>query len=262
MATRASVGLMVLLIGCVLLARDAAAQARSIVVDGDLQANADVLKVKMGVMHARKIFAFKFGEFAVVSSKMGTGVTTTSGYQSRSRQKFAFVLRGPGPGTASVEADQNVDAGTISSIELPGGVSIDLQLIAGHSDQLVATIALGAEPAANWTLTLVVVRRLAGLREEVPIAVLSDGTREIVISPVTSDAPGAERSAAPARGYQFAEGGKALGALQYYGGGLLGMNKNVVYLRRDLDPQDRLLLAAAMTAMLQANLNSVLGLDD
>ena len=59
--------------------------------------------------------------------------------------------------------------------------------------------------------------------------------------------------ALPARGYQFVEGGKALAALQFYGGGHPTSHKGmVVYLRSDLDAETKLTLAAAMTAILQA----------
>ena len=109
---------------------------------------------------------------------------------------------------------------------------------------------------------LAVTRSLAGLRMDTPVAVLTDGAREIVISAVTSHGPGSEPTGMPARGYEFTDAGRAVAALQYHGGGLFGLNKSVVYLRKALDSRDRLLLAAAMTAILQANANAVLSLDD
>lgn len=45
--------------------------------------------------------------------------------------------------------------------------------------------------------------------------------------------------------------------VQYYAGGALGLNKNVVYLRRDIDPQMKLLLASAMTAIMQYKLEAL-----
>ena len=52
-------------------------------------------------------------------------------------------------------------------------------------------------------------------------------------------------------GYEFTEAGKPLSAVQYYGGGLLGMNKIFVWLHPNNDDQTKLILAGAMTAILQ-----------
>jgi hypothetical protein len=52
-------------------------------------------------------------------------------------------------------------------------------------------------------------------------------------------------------GYEFIENGQSLCALQYYGGGAFGMNKNIIWIRRNLEARMKLILAAAMTAVLQ-----------
>jgi hypothetical protein len=63
----------------------------------------------------------------------------------------------------------------------------------------------------------------------------------------------------PARGYEFREGDRAIAALQFYGGGYPGSKKHlVVYLRGDLDARTKLLLATAMTAILQSKINATL----
>ena len=149
MATRWIVRLPSLLIGLLLIAPHAVAEPKGIVIDSDLHANAGVLKVKMGTAWAGKILPFKFGDFAVVCSKLGTAVTSASPTQSHTKQQFSFVMKDAGPGTAAVTAAQNINFGRIPSIEFPGGVSIDLELIAGHSDKLIATVVLDGESVST-----------------------------------------------------------------------------------------------------------------
>jgi len=54
-----------------------------------------------------------------------------------------------------------------------------------------------------------------------------------------------------ALGYELIENDHVLLALQYYSGGVLGMNKNIVWIDNTLDPGMKLVLAAAATAIMQ-----------
>jgi len=60
----------------------------------------------------------------------------------------------------------------------------------------------------------------------------------------------------PALGYEFIENGQTLSALQYFGGGALGYNKNIVWIHNSLDEKVKLILAAASTAILQIQTDS------
>ena len=240
---------------------------KAIVIDEDLSANADVLKVKMGTQAMGKMWKFKFGEFGIVSSRMGATMTTTTGAflspveKSRAKQKFSFVLKGAGPETVSVKAAQNLASEALGEMAISSRVSMSVVDISGTADNLVAEIAFDGEAEKPWTLLLQVVSSLAILKEKTLSSLLTDGTREIVITPVTSDVPGAKSKGIPARGYELSEAGRAMGAVQYWGGGVFGLNKNVVYMRRDLDAKTKLLLAAAMVAILQAKANAQAALD-
>ena len=255
------------LAGWIVLSPILASAQKAIIIDDDLSTNADVLKVKMGVQAPGKMWKFKFGEFGVVSSKMGATKTTTTGAflspveKSRAKQKFSFVLKGAGPETVSVKAAQNLESEALSEIGISAGISMSVVDISGTSDNLVAEIAFEGESVKPWTLLLRVASSLAVLKEKTLSSLLTDGTREIVITPVTSDEPGAKSRGTPARGYELSEAGRALGAVQYWGGGVLGFNKNVVHMRRDLDTKTKLLLAAAMTTILQVKINTQASLD-
>jgi hypothetical protein len=81
---------------------------------------------------------------------------------------------------------------------------------------------------------------------------------EIQIVPTSSNLDNSDKRAIPAMGYEFYENGQALAAAQYHGGGLMGMNKNIVWIRNDLDPNTELILAAAITAILQHQYDAML----
>lgn len=85
-------------------------------------------------------------------------------------------------------------------------------------------------------------------------AMLTNGSREISLMTVTSNRYGNDPRSLPATGYEFVEGDQAIGALQYYGGGLWGTNKYIVWMHQDLDADMQLLLATAMTAVMEAQI--------
>jgi hypothetical protein len=72
-----------------------------------------------------------------------------------------------------------------------------------------------------------------------------------LITPTSSNKNGDDKRLLPAMGYEFIENGQSICALQYFGGGTLGANKNIVWLRKSANAKMDLILAAAMTAILQ-----------
>jgi len=264
-----------LLIGAVVTSAVASSN-KSVQIDEDLRANAEVLKVSLGTSTPAHQVNIRFGEYSVVSSKVREGrETTTSEFlgpvaYTRVRNYFTFVLKGAASETAKVKAEWNIlseKPGQCLEIDFGGDVSIDYcfgdeEPQPGFHDLVVAPIQIDGEAASRWTLLLDVVRSKSGLTERAGTSYLTDGSRQIVIRPVTSAGPAKSLLDLPARGFEFWEAGQSVGAVQYYAGGALGLNKNVVYLRRDLDPQLKLLLASAMTAIMEYKLDALLDYDD
>lgn len=261
----ASVIAALLLVGAV-VSSAAASSDKTIQIDEDLRLNAEVLKVVLGTSTPAHQVNIEFGEYSVVSSSVREGrlTTTTSEFLSpvahtRIRNYFTFVLKDAASATAKVKAEWNI------LIEKPGqcleidlGIDVDIEYCLGDEepkpglhDLVVAAVQIDGETPSRWTLLLDVVRSESGLTERAGTSFLTDGTRQIVIRPATSAGPAKNLLDLPARGFEFWEGGQSLGAVQYYAGGALGLNKNVVYLRRDIDPQLKLLLASAMTAIME-----------
>jgi len=242
-----------------------ASSNKTVQLDEGLLANADVLKVTLGTCTPAHPMNISFGDYAVVSSKVWGGRESTkseffSGVaRTRVRNNFTFVFKGPDASTAKVKAEWNIlteEPGPCLEIDV--GTDVDIELCfsdeepkPGLHDVVVAPIRIDGDATGRWTLLLDVVRSESGLAERAGMSFLTDGNRQIVIRPVTSAGPAKNLLDLPARGYEFWEAGQSIGAVQYYAGGVLGLNKNVVYLRRDLDPQMKLLLASAMTAIME-----------
>ena len=77
-----------------------------------------------------------------------------------------------------------------------------------------------------------------------------------VFAPASSNKNGGDKRSYPALGYEFIENGQSISALQYFGGGALGYNKNIVWIHNSLDEKVKLILAAASTAILQIKTDS------
>jgi hypothetical protein len=256
--------LLAVLLGWLVQLPALAVDDHAIVIDKDLAASVDVLPVSVAAQKTFKVADFRFGEYIVVSSKLGMAKGHTIEWinplqHDENEQKFSFVMKGVGAETASVTAVQRFESGPLKRYEVLQGVSVGVDSLSGAKDSLVASIKLDGESAATWKLQLNVQRNVAGASEKARASSLTDGTRAIEIRNVSSRTPDGSEQAMPARGYEFREGDRAIAALQYFGGDYPTSKKHlVVYLRSDLDPRAKLLLASAMTAILQSKLNATL----
>jgi len=224
-----------------------------LIISDSLKANAEVLKVKMGVQSPGKIQKFKVGDYAVVSSKMGwTHSSSTSSFfntksDSKSSQKFSFVLAGQGVDSAKVDAATNTQLQTHNSIHVSYFSWGDDELLKQSFD-FSAYISLTSDTSKAWVL--VMQDETGSQTDGKHNAFLTDGVRRIQIFPVSSNSNG-QHSLLPALGYEFVETGKSVSALQYSGGGMFPLNHNIIWLHKDLDPKMKLVLTAAMIAVLQ-----------
>lgn len=236
------------------------AQKNNIALSKNLADNADELKVKMGTQGFGKIWNFRFGEYEVVSSKLSWTTTSSKGSifnlktESTSKEKFSFVLGNKAQDKAKVNAAKQVKMESLREIEILPSLIIGGDVLQ-ESGNFTAFISINEDTSTTWALLMNVVKVIEG--NNTYNAFLTNGERKIFIQPVISN----DGRALPALGYEFIENGKSLCAVQYYGGGAFGMNKNIVWLGKELDEPMKLILAAAMTALLQITVTaSVSGL--
>jgi len=240
----------------------------------------EVLEHNVG---AGKIHEFQFGGYTIVSGEIGarTGKTTRTHLALQKNRRvvtdYSFILQGAGTSTASVTATQTAEVTWHTLLEfLPGlyvgpaggGVeySSDSQeyeaercwesdedcwddddgqkrVKSSISERLVAKIDLTGAAPASWQLSLDANRSGTLFELEVRAGSLTDGSRLITIAPSTA----VERSdGRPTWAYRFVESGTTLAVLEFG-----DRAQSVVWIRQELPEDIQLMLAAAMTAILQ-----------
>lgn len=237
------------------------AQGKDLIISKDLAENSEMFKVKMGTQWMGKIWKFKFGEYAVVDSKLGwRKVKTKSNLlntksEVNSDQKFSFVLTNKTKDSAFVNAVENISVGQLQSFELFPNFYLGSDELLKDSRKFSAFISTTGNQEETWTLVMKTTQGSDVAYEDE--AFLTNGDRLITIIPVSSKIDTKNRSQLgvvlnlPAMGFEFIENDQSLCAMQYYGGGILGTNKNIIWLKSDLDSRMKLIYAVAMTAILQ-----------
>jgi hypothetical protein len=237
------------------------AQNKELMISKELAENSEMLKVKMGAQWMGKIWKFKFGEYAVVDSKIGwkkvkskSNLLNTKS-EVNSNQKFSFVLTNKTNDSAIVNAAENITIEQLQSFELFPNFYLGSDELLKESQNFSAFISTTNNNEETWVLVMKNTqgKKVAYENE----AFLTNGERLISIIPISSNNDTKDRSELgmmlnlPAMGYEFIENDQSICAMQYYGGGVLGMNKNIIWLKSDLDSNMKLIYAAAMTAIMQ-----------
>ena len=230
-------------------------QAQNIIIDDDLASHSKPLKVKFGTQGFGKIAKWKFGEYAVVESKNGWNRTK---YRSnffntktdvKSSHKFSFTLCNAIPDSAFVNAASDIEIKTIRGFELFDGFTIGNDVLLSENQNFTATIAINSDTSDIWYL--IMNSEVGSESADTVTSVLLGKENEILIFPASSNINNSDKRMFPALGFELYENDQACAAVQYYGGGAFGANKNIVWLRDDLDNRRKLIVAAALTTIMQ-----------
>ncbi len=233
---------------------------KKISISKELQATAEEWPVKMKFQGFGKITGYIFGPYRVVTSKRKRWITTKEasnfmGTQSQSVMEFdfSFTLRNGHADTAKVYANYYGKETASHSFELLtlGDVTISSGEDAITGDEKVFLVAINTtSDTGRWAMQIERYLGADGIYRT--YGMLHRGNRQIAIRQVSSFKPGEGWGfKIPALGYEFIENDYPLGVVQYMGGGMGGQNKKFVWLRKDVDPEINLVLAAAMTALME-----------
>ena len=237
---------------------------KDIIINDSLAVNSEKLKVKMGTQGLGKIWKFQFGNYAVISSKAGWTTASTKGNffntktESKSTKKFSFLMTNKINDTARVNAANNIETQSSSSwlheFEIFSNIDFESDKLLQATQNFSAYITINGDTSEIWALLMNIIggSNTQGSYD----ALLTNGERKIFVTPASSNKNGSDTRSYPALGYEFIENGQSLSALQYYGGGMMGLNKNIVWIHNSLDEKVKLILAAASTAILQTKADS------
>jgi len=234
-----------------LAAPPVSAAQKTILINDTLTANADKLKVNNPAQHTGRIAGWRFGDYAVATSKQGPVKTTTrqnffnSKADSSTSEKFSFVLTNKTMDSAMVNAARNSKVQLLRGLQLGNGWSLGADEMVRESDNLAAFITINRDTSDTWAFFLGVTGSPSYT------GFLTNGERRITLAVASSNRNALDLSGWPALGYEFLEDGRSLGAIQYIGG--LWRPAQFVWLDRNLDARTKLLLAAVMTVVLQMN---------
>ena len=246
----------------------ATAAPKHILLTDSLLANSDPWDVSQGaeLMGTSK---WRFGEYAVVA-KQGwtTGGSWTNLFgtktENQAATKFSSVVNNPNTDSAFVLGAHVFTSKSNPGLDLGNGSFVGGDGRTVEADRFMASITLNGDTTV-WTLSIrasdVSDRQGESIEGRAAhAATLTSGERRIVLNPVFSKklakSPSILSQVAtsfrpPAMGYEFVEDGRSLCAVEYFSSGLAGSAKNTIWLDRNIDQRMRLLLAAAMTAVLQ-----------
>jgi len=264
------------------------AQDRTIVISDALSANAQALKVKMGSQWSHRVWKVSFGDYAVGkgSSQVEESAASSTTKEAKkndiwqrvstTKTRYDFTLSDSRSNLAIVQAVNDVSAEEFKHVVrtlkfLNPKKWLDSVLDAddvrdaplwntetywkpdessNRSQVFSAVINTSADDADTWVL-IMAMSEGADLGHERE-ASLSNGERQIQIVGTSSNKHGADPRAYPALGYEFVEGEQTLCALQYNGGGgFMSDYKRLIWIDSRLDQRMKLILAAAMTSLLQ-----------
>jgi len=231
----------------------ALAAQKTIIISDSLAANAERLNVKKGAQWIGQIALWRLGDYAVVSSKGGWTTTRTTGNffntetESASTEKFSFVFANNTTDSATVNAARHVMVQSLRKLELGNGWSLGSDELVQEADNFIAFVTLNRDTTETWALFMGVTTgdNTVGHYE----AFLTNGRTRIVLVAASSNKNVYDLRGPPALGYEFVENGQSVAALQYFGGS--ASRAPIAWIHRRLDARMKLVLAAAMTAVLQ-----------
>lgn len=221
-----------------------------VLINDSLAAHADPMEVTMGRMFAKNQ-KFHFGNYVLVSAKVGHSRSRTksniwnSKSERNSTRKYYFELRDTLNGTAKVEIIKNTLTKTQNSYLL-GVLNVgETQWV--EWENYSASITTD-DTSTVWVLSA----NKGGINNSGTTTefLLTDGERRIFLYPIGLNQTDLTVLKLPLEGVEFIEKGKSLGALQYVSGPYREPRPSI-WIDQRLDHRMKLILAAAMTVLLQ-----------
>ena len=233
-------------------------QQKTIKISEELIEHAKMHKVKIGAQWMGKISKLNFDEFEIVKGKNKGPITEhrsnlfDTKSQGKTKGSFNFELTNKNKDTAYVSAVNEMTYNEIHSLQILDNVFVGSDEVLANSNYFIAEIDTSINPDDFWVL---IINSTQGTEVEFKNeAFLTNDERIIELRP-TPLYDDITRLMSTINGYEFFENGNPIAAVQFYGPGMWGMNKKLVWLKKDLEPNFKLILASSMVALLQQNLN-------
>ncbi len=242
-------------LSCTSLGRSAWAQSggKNIPIDPILAANSEALKVRLNTKGPIKNWCLQFGDFRILIHEMNELETRESSnflktkITHESKDHISFSLHNNSPDSAHTLAISEKTVLELRSLE------ICRDFFWGRDDFLRDSHFLSAIIRGSWDKNkkwFLLMEQDYGRTNHKYEAFLGNDERIIKIIPLSSNSTGKNKRLYPALGYEFIENKEVLSAVQYHGGGALGLFKKTIWIKSAIDHRTKLILAAAMSALI------------
>ena len=201
-------------------------QSKNIIIQDDLALNSKMLKVKMGAQWMGRMYPFKFGQYAVIKSKMGFTTTTHNTNfwgtkaEASSENHFSFVLTNKSADSVIVNCITNVYINELRTSKILSTEHFDFNI--GQDELLMnrllftALIESSIDDTEDWKLMIDISKGTAVEINDGGILICKGRRLEVI--PASSDKYGHETRLTPALGYEIVENGNSLAAIPWVTG--------------------------------------------
>jgi len=219
---------------------------KEIVLDSSFLSKAQRMEVKMGFKTSNKLWQYRFGDYHLTANQLTAKPTKESsnflGTKSEfsSKAKFKFEM------SDKQEHSTKVEGSIQNEIALQHGLRVNEFVYLG-ADQLTNTkrnfLAILNTNDDTTTWRIIAIEK----SDSTWIGLLTNGARKIDIIRIYQYGDGKSAAFGISSGCELKENGLTIGAVQYFGN---RYNNNVVWLLNSMDPKEKCLMAAALTALM------------
>ncbi len=236
------------------------AGAQEIPISTELTSNAEVFEVKRANSQGLRVTRINFGNYRITDGKKGfvknKGGSNFFGThsESESKQKIDFAFTN-GTGEIWVETFQFSRTDQRNSFRLNDNIQIGENKVLSHFDSLYAQIVENGETSWLLKMDLVQITFPNGFA-----GILSNPAESRVFEMMTvfTEDTKSRMFPMPARGLVFFSGQEEVAALQYTGLGSKGMRQKKVWLKNNLEPKEKMAIAASMAAFLLKSMDYIM----
>ena len=219
---------------------------KQIALDTAFLSKAERMEVKLGFQVSNKLWNYKFGEYHLTANKLKAKPTIESsnffGTRSEisSRAKFTFELSDKQQHSAKVEGSIQNEITRQHELLIGQHFYFGEEKLAYTRRNFLATMNTN-DDTVTWKI--IAIER----SDSTWFGLFTNGTRKIDIRRIYDYEDGKSAAFGIASGCELMENGVTIGAVQFFGN---RYNNNVVWLLNSMEPKEKCLVAAALTALM------------
>jgi len=219
---------------------------KDIVLDSSFLSKADRMEVKLGFQVSGKLWGYRFGDYHLTENKLTSKPTKESsnflGTKSEfsSKARFKFELSDKQEHSARVEGSIQNEITSQHTLLIGQHLYLGDDKLTGVRRNFLATLNTNDDTTA-WQIIAI------EKNDSTWIGLFTNGVRKVDILRIYKYEDGKSAAMGISSGCELKENGVTIGAVQYFGN---RYNNNVVWLLNSMDPKEKCLVAAALTALM------------